>query len=274
MDQRKVILLTGASSGIGYETAKRLIEKGNLVYCAARRVERMDSLKKMGGIPRALDVADEQACRDLVSEIRSVEGRLDVLVNNAGYGLYGAVEETSIEEARRQFDVNIFGLATLVQAAIPLMRQQGRGRIVNVSSIGGKIYTPLGAWYHATKHALEGWSDCLRMEVASFGIDVVIVEPGLIATEFSNVASSRFPKAKVEVSAYKGIIKPYMAMMENPRSQGTPAHRFAKTMEKAILSPRPKTRYVSGYLARPSLFMRRWLSDGGYDRMIRRMLLS
>ena len=181
----RVVLVTGASSGIGEATATQMAAAGFTVYGAARRVDRIAQLP--GVIPIAMDVTDEDQVSAAVQRIIDEQGSLDILVNNAGYAQYGPVEDISIDAARRQFDVNIFGLARLTQLVIPHMRAQGKGTIVNISSMGGRIYTPMGAWYHATKHALEGWSDCLRVELAPQGIEVIIVEPGGIASEFNEV---------------------------------------------------------------------------------------
>ena len=168
---KKVILLTGASSGIGYQTAESLSKEGHVVYGAARRIEKMETLKQFGVKPIYLDVTDEESIKSAIDTIIRNEGRIDVLINNAGYGSYGAIEDVEINEARRQFEVNLFGLARLVQLVLPHMRKQKSGRIINVSSMGGRLTTYFGAWYHATKYALEAFSDALRMEVADFGID-------------------------------------------------------------------------------------------------------
>lgn len=182
--QKKVALVTGASSGMGKEIAKQLMTDGYRVYAAARQVDQMNDLAELGVLPVRLDISEPNEIESLASTILGEVGRIDVLVNNAGFGLYGAVEDVGIEEARHQFEVNLFGLARLTQLLLPAMREKKSGNIVNISSMGGKVYTPLGAWYHATKHALEGWSDCLRLELAPFGIRVVIIEPGLIETGF------------------------------------------------------------------------------------------
>lgn len=182
-----VVLITGASAGMGKATAELLLEKGYVVYSAARRIERMQDLEAKGAKLIALDVTDEQSMVNGINRIMEEQGRIDVLFNNAGYGSYGAVEDVTLEEARRQFEVNLFGLSRLTQLVLPHMRRQKSGKIINNSSTGGRIYTPLGAWYHATKHALEGYSDCLRLEVAPFGIDVVVIQPGSIKSEWSNI---------------------------------------------------------------------------------------
>jgi NADP-dependent 3-hydroxy acid dehydrogenase YdfG len=160
---KKVILVTGASSGIGKATAQQLIKEGHIVYGAARRIEKMKDLEESGGHAIQMDVIKEQEVKACADRIIKEQGRIDVLVNNAGYAVYGPVENVDLEDARRQFEVNIFGLAAITKEVLPYMREAKSGTIINISSIGGKIYTPLGAWYHATKHALEGWSDCLRI---------------------------------------------------------------------------------------------------------------
>ena len=184
----RVALVTGGSSGIGEQTALRLQGAGFTTYAVARRVDRMTRLAESGVTTFAMDVTDDASMTGGIGRILDEHGRVDVLVNNAGYGSYGAVENVPIDEARRQFEVNVFGLARLVQLVTPRMRAQRSGRIINLSSIGGKYYEPLGAWYHATKFAVEGFSDSLRLELAPYGIRVVIVEPGPIRTEWNTIA--------------------------------------------------------------------------------------
>ncbi|HET6758393.1 MAG TPA: oxidoreductase, partial [Propionibacteriaceae bacterium] len=190
-NSHKTVLITGASSGIGEATALHLAELGYTVYAGARRLERMSDLVDRGIRTKTVDVTDDASMTALVEAIIAETGRIDVLVNNAGYGLYGALEDVPIEEARRQFDVNLFGLARLTQLVLPQMRQQHDGYIVNVSSMGGKIWEPLGSWYHASKFAVEGLSDSLRVEVAEFGIKVVIIQPGTIRSEWSGIAADQ-----------------------------------------------------------------------------------
>ena len=182
----QVILLTGASSGIGDDTAKDLAAAGHTVYGAARRVEKLEELRPFGIIPLQLDITDEDSVKKAVETIIAEQGRIDVLVNNAGYGSYGAIEDVTLDEARNQFEVNLFGLARLTQLVLPQMRAQRSGRIINVSSMGGRLTTFMGAWYHATKYALEAFSDALRMETSDFGIQVSIIEPGGIKTEYAS----------------------------------------------------------------------------------------
>ncbi|GHO51364.1 hypothetical protein KSX_95270 [Ktedonospora formicarum] len=187
----KIALVTGGSSGIGEATALALAQTGYTVYAGARRVERMQRLKECGIRPLALDVTDDESMQSAVSQILASEGHINVLVNNAGYGSYGALEDVPLSEARSQFEVNVFGAARLTQLVLPQMRKQRSGTIVNITSMGGKIYTPFGSWYHATKFALEAISDCLRIELAPFGINVVVIEPGSIQTEWGGIAAEK-----------------------------------------------------------------------------------
>ena len=177
-----IILVTGASSGIGYESAILLAKKGHKVYGAARRVERMEPLKEYGITPMSLDVTSEESMQKCVADILAAEGRIDVLVNNAGYGYFGAIENVTLDEARRQLEVNVFGLARLTQLVLPSMREHGSGRIVNVGSVVGRVVLPFGGWYHVSKYSVEALSDALRMELKPFGIDVALIEPLSIAS--------------------------------------------------------------------------------------------
>lgn len=266
---RKVALVTGASSGIGMATAERLLADGLVVYAAARRVEKMADLAKMGALPVRMDVTSDEAIADAVSNIKQRHGGVDVLVNNAGFGCYGSVEDTSIEDAHYEFEVNLFGMAQVTRAVLPSMRTRGSGLIINISSMGGKIYTPLGAWYHATKHAVEGWSDCLRLEVAPFGIRVIIIEPGIIRTNFTDAMlapmmerSGNSPYRHMANAVSASTMKIY-----SPDSSSPPSV-VAATVSKAIRAKNPRTRYPVGKLARPLLFARKWLGDRVFDRLI------
>ena len=267
---KKIILITGASSGIGKATALQLIQEGHTVYGAARRVEKMQDIVDAGGHALKMDVTDESQIEAGVQQIVDQHGRIDVLVNNAGYAIYGSVEETPIEDARRQFEVNIFGLARVTQLVVPHMRAQQAGTIINISSVGGKIYTPLGAWYHATKHALEGWSDSLRLEVAEFGIDVVVVEPGAIATEVGDVMLQPMVDRSGNGPCKKLVHALVKATEENygKENASSPPSVIAETISKAVKSRRPQTRYAAGKLAKPLLFMRGLVSDRMFDRVI------
>jgi NAD(P)-dependent dehydrogenase (short-subunit alcohol dehydrogenase family) len=269
MSDTRVALVTGASSGIGEVTARRLAEAGFTTYGVARRVDRMAGLAELGVHTFAMDVTDDASMVDGVQRIIDEQGRLDVLVNNAGYGSYGAVEDVPIDEARRQFEVNIFGLARLVQLALPAMRKQQSGRIINISSVGGKFYEPLGAWYHATKFALEGLSDSLRLELAPFGIKVVIVEPGPIITEWNTIARDGL----VEISrggAYEERSQRIYKTMERGDTgwAGTDPDVVAKKIVKAATARHPAIRYPVGKGAGSLVLARRLLPDRVFDAMI------
>ncbi|MGL5834338.1 MAG: oxidoreductase [Waterburya sp.] len=265
----KVALVTGASSGIGKAISKQLINDGLIVYVAARRVEKMLDLEELGAIALKMDITQEQDIKEVIEQIEKKHNGVDILVNNAGYALLGAMEDTSIEDARRQFEVNLFGLANLTKLVLPSMRAKKSGKIINISSIGGKIYNPLGSWYHATKHALEGWSDCLRLELAPFNIDVVIIEPGIIQTEFGDVTIPAMMKRSGN-SAYSAMAKKIEEMIKSYNDLGNASDPFviAKVVSQAIKAKKPKTRYVAGKLARPLILMRKLLSDRIFDKII------
>jgi NAD(P)-dependent dehydrogenase (short-subunit alcohol dehydrogenase family) len=268
-NSHKTALITGASSGIGEATALHLAELGYTVYAGARRLERMSDLVDRGIRTKTVDVTDDASMTALVEAIIAETGRIDVLVNNAGYGLYGALEDVPIEEARRQFDVNLFGLARLTQLVLPQMRQRHDGYIVNVSSMGGKIWEPLGSWYHASKFAVEGLSDSLRVEVAEFGIKVVIIQPGTIRSEWSGIAADQLEassastpyarQAKLVGAGLRGVDQ--MRLASGPEV-------VAEAIARAVQSPRPRTRYVVGGGARGILLAERILPDRGFDKFI------
>ncbi len=266
----KVALVTGASSGIGDATARRLAQLGYIVYAVARRVDRMAALKERGIRTEAADVTDDAALVSLVNKIISDTGRIDVLVNNAGYGSYGALEDVPIAEARRQFDVNVFGLARLTQLVLPHMRAQRDGYIVNVSSVGGKIWEPLGSWYHATKFAVEGLSDSLRAEVAEFGIKVIVIEPGAIRTEWAAISADNLEAASASTPYREQARFVGGALRTADKSRLTSGPDVvANAIAKAVQSPRPRTRYAVGGGARGVLLAQRVLTDRGFDRLIR-----
>jgi short-subunit dehydrogenase len=266
---KKVALITGASSGMGKSTANILHNQGYTVYGAARRTDEMNDLKAKGMGVLALDLTNDESIIEAVNTILIKEGRIDILVNNAGYGSYGAVEDVPLDEARRQFEVNLFGMARLTQLILPTMRKQKSGRIVNISSMGGKIYTPLGAWYHATKHAVEGWSDCLRLELKEFGIDVVVVEPGGIKTPWGEIAAENLKKTS-GTGAYASFANKVAESTKKMYSgnQLTDVDILGQTIAKAATDKKPKTRYVKGYMAKPAIAIRKWFGDKVYDKVI------
>lgn len=258
---------------MGKAIATRLLKDGFKVIATARRTEHMIDLKELGAEIVHLDIPKEESLLAAFAEIKSKFGGVDVLVNNAGFGLYGAVEDVPLADARHQFEVNLFGLARLTQLILPAMRKNGRGKIVNITSMGGKVYTPLGAWYHASKHALEGWSDCLRLEVADKGIQVVVIEPGAIQTNFGTVMSSNLRKY-ISQSTYSDLTKKVSDATNKfvQTGDGSPPEVIANTVAKALRASKPKTRYVAGKYAKATIFVRKWLGDSVYDKMIMNMI--
>ncbi|MBT2250279.1 oxidoreductase [Arthrobacter sp. BHU FT2] len=267
----KTALVTGASSGIGEATARKLQALGFTVYGAARRTDRLADLATDGIRPLAMDVTDDASMQSGIDRIIAETGQIDVLVNNAGYGSYGALEDVDIDEGRRQFDVNVFGAIRLAQLVLPHMRSRRSGTIVNISSMGGKIHTPLGGWYHGTKFALEALSDCLRLEVKPFGIDVVVIEPGGIATEWGGIAadlllktSGQGPYARQAQAMAKSL------KAETSANRNSPPSVIADAIAKAVTASKPKTRYAVGFGARPLISARRLLGDRQFDTLISR----
>ena len=271
--EAQTVLVTGASSGMGKDFALTLAQQGYRVYAAARRLEKMEHMKTAGVTPLKMDITKDEDIQAVVKTIADDAGGVDILINNAGFGMYGAVEDTSIDDARYQFEVNLFGLARLTQLVLPSMRDKGAGKIINISSIGGKIYTPLGAWYHATKHGLEGWSDSLRLETAQFGIDVVIVEPGAIKTEFGDVMGGPMMERSGK-TAYAKLAKGLSKALKqaNEGSGGSEPKVITDLILKAVKSDKSKTRYAAGKYAAQLLFMRRWFSDRLFDRAVMSMV--
>ena len=268
--RRPVALVTGASSGMGKETAKRLLEEGLVVYVAARRLAQMEDLRALGAIPLQMDISVDADIVAAVNTITKGHGGIDVLVNNAGFGMYGAMEDSTLADARYQFEVNLFGMARLTQLALPHMRRQQAGKVINISSMGGKMYTPLGSWYHATKHAVEGWSDCLRLELAPFGIQVVIIEPGVIATEWGGVMLEPM-LARSGQGPYHAMAQGMAKAMRSTYAKAgaaSPPSVVADAILQAVRSRRPKTRYVIGKMAKPLMFIRKYFGDRIFDMAI------
>jgi NAD(P)-dependent dehydrogenase (short-subunit alcohol dehydrogenase family) len=272
VDRAPAVLVTGCSSGIGRATAERLARAGWTVYASARRVESLEGLE--GCRTLQLDITDDESMRAAVDAIEREHGAVGVLVNNAGYSQSGAVESVTIDEARRQLETNVLGLMRLTQLVLPGMRRQGSGRIVNVSSMGGRLTFPGGGWYHASKHALEALSDALRFEVEGFGIDVVVIQPGLIRTGFAEAAVgsiavdpddpyARFNQAvgAATAGAYEGGLA---------RVLGGRPDTVARAIERAISARRPRTRYRVTASARLFLTLRRLLPDRGWDALLAR----
>ena len=259
MPSMKVILITGASSGIGFETARSLARKGHRVYAAARRLGKMEALREDGVVPMYMDVTDEASVKDGVAQVLAAEGRIDVLVNNAGYGYFGAIENVPMEEARRQLEVNVFGLAALCREVIPSMRERRSGRIVNIASVAGKATVYYGGWYHVSKFSVEALGDALRMELKPFGIDVVLIEPGAIGTDWGPIAADHL----AETSAGTAYENTALVMAENMRAvygsgRISKPETVARAIVRAVESRRPKVRYRVGTAAGAIVFFH-WL---------------
>ena len=270
---KKVALVTGASSGIGEATALRLEERGFIVYAGARRTERMAALKNAGVHVISLDVTDDGSATKAVDTIIAAEGRIDLLVNNAGYGSYGAVEEVPLSEAQAQLDVNLLGLARMTQKVLPYMRAQKSGTIINISSVGGQFATPLGAWYHASKYAVEGLSDAMRLELKRFGINVVVIEPGSIQTEWGAIAADHL-RAMSGQGPYAEQANAMAASLDASSKPGywlaSRPDVVAKAVTKAATARRPRTRYAVGFGAKPLIWTSRLTPDRAFDALIKR----
>ncbi|MBI3783345.1 MAG: SDR family NAD(P)-dependent oxidoreductase [Deltaproteobacteria bacterium] len=269
----KTVLITGCSTGIGRATAEHLASKGWKVYATARRPESIADLAQRGCQIMALDVCDEASMTNAVAKIEQADGAVGVLVNNAGYGQEGVFEEVPMTEIRRQFETNVFGLTRLTQLVLPGMRRQGWGKIVNLSSMGGKLTLPGGAFYHATKHAVEALSDALRFEVRGFGVDVIVIEPGPIKTQFGDTAINSLSHLSPPGSPYAGfsqiLQKKIKEAYEGPMAMlALGPDAVAKVIEKAITASRPKTRYPVTAAARIFMGMRRWLPDRAFDAFL------
>jgi NAD(P)-dependent dehydrogenase (short-subunit alcohol dehydrogenase family) len=279
----KAVLITGCSTGIGRASALRLARAGWVVYATARRPETLAELEQAGCQTLALDVTDEDSMVAAVQAVEQAEGAVGVLVNNAGYSQGGAVETVPLESVRRQFETNVFGLVRLTQLVLPKMREQRWGRIVNVGSMGGRLTFPGGGHYHATKHALEALSDALRFELAGFGIGVVLVEPGLITTEFGETAAGTMAAVSSDrgEAGETGREDPYTTFnaavgmltkgaYEGPmRRLGGPPDRVARAIEKAIGRRRAPSRVTVTPSARLTIALRRLLSDRAWDAAMR-----
>lgn len=269
----KAVVITGCSTGIGRATAEQMARNGHRVYATARDLETIDDLGECGCERLQLDVCDQDSIRAAVAHVVDKEGAVGVLVNNAGYGSEGPFEEVPMLEVRRQFETNVFGLIDLTQQVLPGMRAQGWGKIVNISSVGGQLVLPGGAFYHATKFAVEAMSDALRFEVQNFGIDVMVIEPGAIMTQFGDTAADRVDALPEDDSDYAEFRRTLAAAIRRTYAAkdalGGDAGDVANVIQRAIAARRPKTRYPVTIGARVYLAMRRWLSDRAIDAILR-----
>jgi len=264
---KQIALITGASSGMGKSTAKSLLQKGYTVYAAARRIEKMDDLKQAGARIIRMDVADDASMVEGISTIMGREKRIDILINNAGFGSFGSLEDVTIEDARYQMQVNVFGLARLTQLVLPHMRAQKSGKIVNVTSTGGKLSSPMAGWYHASKYAAEALSDSLRMEVKPFGIDVIIIEPGAIQSEWSDISMQSLREVSAG-KAYSALAEKIVTLSKKVAPKSAAPEVIAELILKSITAAKPKTRYHGGYLSGVILLLKKVLSDKQFDRLI------
>ena len=234
------ILVTGASSGMGFDAARALVQKGFEVYGAARRVALMDPLKEYGVIPLQLDVTSEES----IDACLAATGPLDILVNCAGYGSFGAIENVSLEEGRRQMEVNLFGLAAITKKVLPGMRERGRGRIINISSVAGKAVLYFGGWYHVSKFSVEAFSDALRIEMKPFGVDVVLIEPGMTRTDWGFIAADHLVQSSEGTPYEVPARNEALAMQKGFESRmPSPPSVVTRTIVKAATARRPKARY-------------------------------
>jgi len=266
---KRTVLITGASAGIGKATAIDLAQNGYNVYGAARRIEKMQDLKAYGIKPILLDVTQDESAAACIEQIFKEAGSIDILVNNAGFGSEGAVEDVPLKDAKYQMEVNVFGAMRLSQLVLPKMRENKYGKIVNISSVGGKIALPLGGWYHASKFAIEALSDSMRMEVKPFGIDVIVIEPGGVKSEWGDIAMESLLRVSGN-SAYKEMVKGAEKGFKRTENNNSEPIVIAKLIKKGIEASRPKTRYAGGSMAKPLLFLRSILSD----KMLERLILS
>ena len=270
MKNGKVILITGASSGIGFDSAQNLAKQGHRVYAAARRTELMEPLKAYGVKVIGMDVTDEESMKLGVETVIQTEGRIDVLINNAGYGYFGAIENVPLEEARRQLEVNVFGLARLTQLVLPYMRKQRNGRIINTSSIAGKMVFYMGGWYNVTKYSVEALSDALRMEMKPFGIDVVMIEPGAIKTDWGVIAARHLMESSVG-TAYEQIGTQWAKNMDwfYKTNWLSAPEVVTKAISRAVNSRHPKARYCRGRISITGRVLHALLPARWWDALMR-----
>ena len=270
MKNGKVILITGASSGIGFDSAQTLAKQGHRVYAAARRTELMEPLKAYGVKVVRMDVTDEESMKLGVETVIQAEGRIDVLINNAGYGYFGAIENVPLEEARRQLEVNVFGLARLTQLVLPYMRKQRSGRIINTSSIAGKMVFYMGGWYNVTKYSVEALSDALRMEMKPFGIDVMMIEPGAIKTDWGVIAARHLMESSVG-TAYEQIGTQWAKNMDwfYKTNWLSAPEVVTKAISRAVNSRHPKARYCRGRISITGRVLHALLPARWWDALMR-----
>ena len=269
--QKKVVLITGTASGFGKATAEKLVKKGYIVYGGDIQVEANQYLNKIGGHALVMDVTKDDQVKKGVQKVIDEQGRIDVLINNAGYGSYATIENIELAELQHQFEVNVFGYARLQQAVLPHMRKQKSGRIINVSSVVGEVSTPMLGWYSATKHAIEAMSDALRQEVKQFNIDVVKIQPGAVNTGFDEVAFTKLDASYIPED-YKNLADDFKTLMMAMYTQVEGPEGTADYIVKAVESKKPKTEYRTTSDARLLMKIKDWRSEKGFDKMMNKQM--
>ena len=270
---KRIALITGASTGIGKAAAELFAQAGYTVYAAARNMDKLKAMETDSIRPVALDVTDDASMQACVQTVLETEGQIDVLVNNAGYGSHGAVEDVPMDEAHRQFEVNVFGLARMTQLVLPSMRERRSGRIINIASMAGRVWTPFAAWYHASKHAVEGLSASMRLELKPFGIDVVVIEPGAIKTPWGGIAAQHLLDASQNGAYAKRAEAAAARLTKFYQSRGlTRPETIARCILKAAQARRPRTRYLLGFGAKPLVYIQKIFGDRVYDALIKNVM--
>ncbi|MDR3215550.1 MAG: SDR family NAD(P)-dependent oxidoreductase [Bacilli bacterium] len=271
---KKVMVITGGSSGIGKYCCTYFNKLGYEVITGARSIDKMKDLQQVGIKTHYLDLNDDDSIKAFVMFIKKETTHVDVLINNAGYGSFGALEDVSINEAKRQFEVNVFGLMAITQALLPLMRIQKQGQIINISSIAGRVYTPLGGWYYASKHALEALSDVLRLELKEFGIDVIVIEPGGTQTNWQATMAEQMMKATPQDSPYYEMALNYQSFDQDLPIKNAQVEDIALLINKALKAKRPKARYLFAFSDKLMVFLVRKLptkiTDWGINKMMKK----
>ena len=272
----KVAVVTGASSGIGFETALALAREGYHTYATMRDTTKSDKIKELGekdGLKISvleLDVDNDDSVKVAIKKILDEKQRIDVLVNNAGWGLWGCVEDVSVDEFKTQFETNFFSVIRLIQEVGPTMRKQGSGKIINISSVAGRIGFPASPAYISSKFALEGLSESLRLEMAPFGVDVIIIEPGVIKTNFLNPV--RLAKKSESDTAYRDITTKVVSGVKMMAEMGTPPKEVADTIVKSINDDKPLPRYIVGNDASMFLEAKKSKTDIEFENYLKKEL--
>jgi len=272
----KVAVVTGTSSGIGFETALALAREGYYTYATMRDTTKSDKIKELGKKDNLkisvleLDVDDKNSVKNAIRKILNQKQRIDILVNNAGWGLWGCVEDVSVDEFKAQFDTNFFSIIRLIQEVGPTMRTQGSGKIINISSVAGRIGFPASPAYISSKFALEGLSECLRLEMAPFGVDVVIIEPGVIKTNFLNPV--KLSKKSESNTAYSDITTKVVSGIKMMAEMGTPPKEVADAVVKSIKDDKPLPRYIVGNDASMFLEAKKNKTDIEFENYLKKEL--